>query len=386
MNRPPKPDSMQKKLDGRFDRVEKALIAFVDSLTKNNPSERLAADLVEAERELHGLLKELETHQNNVAKIKSLKEETDALDLKTKNILQNLWDMRRELKAISTISTTDTQPKHQFTTAELLSFARRISRNTLPPTGVIKSLDPSSSTANPPPLPSPNPNNPPTQTPNASASLAATPSASTPAAATAGTNAPPTPSNVNGAPLPQQQKQQQQQQPKQPQPPPVTQQPSSIIPPLPAHLAPHLNPYEYKKFVPWPTMEQIRSGALMKVQDLVNRGIDPRNYDPEEEERKKKEEEQARKEADEKARQEREEHEQRAREEKERIMREQEGAKQAEAVEAAASGGAAGEAAPGGSISGPSAAVAPPPAGSAARPAPKQFQFLDDDDDDEEED
>ncbi|KAK4231018.1 vitamin-D-receptor interacting mediator subunit 4-domain-containing protein [Podospora fimiseda] len=361
MNRPPKPDSMQKKLEDSFDRIEKALTAFLDSLMKNNPSEKLAADLVEADRELHNAVKELETHQNNVAKVKRLKEETDALDQKTKAILQNLWDMRKELKSIPTTSYSDAQPKYRFTTAELLSYARLISPHTLPPAAVLHSLDIASSAANAPsPSPNPNSNNPTAQTPNAmTSSVVGTPSASIPAPTTSGAPAPPTPSNVNST---SQQPQQQQTQP-----PPAIHQPPSIIPPLPPHITPHLNPHEYQHFVPWPTMAQIRSGALMKVQDLINRGIDPKIYDPEEEERKKKEEEQTRKEAEEQARREREEQERRVREERERMMKEHaEAARQAEA--AAAEG------------------AAPSSTGSAMKPPPpKQFQFLDDDDDDDDE-
>lgn len=365
MNRPPKPVSMEKKLDERFERVEKALAALVDSLTKYNPSEKLAADLVEADRELSVVLKELETHQNNVARIKKLQEETDALDSQTKNILQNLWDMRKELKSTPTTTYTDSSNRrYAFTTADLLTYARRISPNTLPPPGITNGVDLSAPR-------SPSPNNLVSQTPGANSSFVGTPAASTPAA-----GAPPTPLNGNvGTPQPQAQAQAQAQQQQQQQA--SQQQASTSIAHLPPHLAMQLNPNENPPFFPWPTIDKIRSGALMKYQDLVNRGIDPKNYDPEEEERRKKEEEQARKEAEEQARQEREEHERRRREEVERMMREREAARQAEA-------GAAGGGGAGGSISGPSAGAPP----SVQRPAAKQFTFLDaddDDDDDEEE-
>ncbi|KAK4465433.1 putative mediator of RNA polymerase II transcription subunit 4 [Cladorrhinum samala] len=369
---------MEKKLDERFERVEKALAALVDSLTKYNPSEKLAADLVEADRELSVVLKELQTHQNNVAKIKKLQEETDALDSQTKNILQNLWDMRKELKSTPTTTYADSSsPRYAFTTAELLAYARRISPNTLPPPGITNGVDLSAPR-------SPSPNNLASQTPGANSSFVGTPAASTPAA-----GAPPTPLNGNvGTPQPQSQaqsqvqaqaQQQQQQQPSQQQ-----QQTSTSIAHLPPHLAMQLNPNENPPFFPWPTIDKIRSGALMKYQDLVNRGIDPKNYDPEEEERRKKDEEQARKEAEERARQEREEHERRRREEVERMMREREAARQAEAAAAGGGGGGGGGGAGGGSISGPSAGAPP----SVQRPAAKQFTFLDaddDDDDDEEE-
>jgi hypothetical protein len=141
---------------------------------------------------------------------------------------------------------------------------------------------------------------------------------------------------------------------------------------LPAHLKPAVNPLLDTGFQPWPTPEQIRSGALADIQRLVDRGINPKNYDPEEEERKRIAEEQARKEAEEQARREREEAERRMREERERMARERERARQ---MEAAAAGGSDGRR--------DSVAVGLERAAN----KPKQFTFLgaDDDDDDEEE-
>jgi hypothetical protein len=59
-----------------------------------------------------------------------------------------------------------------------------------------------------------------------------------------------------------------------------------------------LNPAE-TQFVPWPSEETIRRGALASIQILVDQGIDPATFDPEksaelEAERKRVEEEQER--------------------------------------------------------------------------------------------
>ena len=66
---------------------------------------------------------------------------------------------------------------------------------------------------------------------------------------------------------------------------------------LPPHLAEWLNPLaQSAEFAPWPSEETIRRGALAQIQVLVDEGKDPATWDPakaaqEEEERKRQEEE-----------------------------------------------------------------------------------------------
>ena len=118
-----------------------------------------------------------------------------------------------------------------------------------------------------------------------------------------------------------------------------------------------INMFEGAVFYPWPIEDNVRSGGLAGFQQLADTGTDPRGYDPEEEEQRKRDEEQARKEAEEQARLEQEATNRRMRAERERMARERE--------EAARRGDAA--------------------AGS-SRPAQKsQFTFLDGLDDDEDE-
>ena len=311
---------MDKDLDARFERVEKALSTLIDSITKYNPSEKLAEDLVVADSELQAGLRELEKHQNNYTRIQQLRQETSALDGQIKDIMGTLWSVRKELKATQTTSYPTAGPKHPFTTAELLSYARRISRNTLPPPGVTNGIDFGASPTQEA-LPSQGESMP-SQTPNASFNNGVgTPSASGEFMTSQATV-------------------------------------STVATELPQHLRPMLNLTEGAVFYPWPTEADIRGGALAAFQQIADRGIDPKGYDPDEEEQRKREEEQAKKDAEELARKKREEDERRHREEQERMARERARAQEADRRGSMAASSSAG--------------------------APKQFAFLDLDDDDEE--
>ncbi|CCC09150.1 hypothetical protein SMACR_03024 [Sordaria macrospora] len=298
---------MDKYLDTRFERVEKALATFIDSIAKYNPSEKLAEDLVAADRELAAGLKELERHQNNHARILQLRQETASLDQQTKDIIGGLWNMRKEVKTTPATNYPATGPKYKFTTHELLNYAKRIT-----------------------------------------ASAAPTPAASGPVTTT------------TTAPFSQ--------------PPPA---PSANQTALPDDFKPHINLLTGYQFHPWPTEDKVRMGSMAAYQSLISRAVDPRGYDPEEEERRKKEEEEARKEAEERAIREREEEERKMREERERMARERERIRREEAERS-------------GSISGPAggAGGAPAAAPSAGGGGRSQFTFLDgmDDDDDDDED
>jgi len=133
--------TMDKYLDARFERVERALSTLIDSLSKYNPSEKLAEDLILADSELVHSLSLLEQHQNNQQRIEALRAQTSALDAQTKEIIGSLWAMRKEVKNTQTTSYPAAGAKFPFTTMELLNYARRISRNTLPPPGVTNGVD-----------------------------------------------------------------------------------------------------------------------------------------------------------------------------------------------------------------------------------------------------
>lgn len=238
-------------------------------------------------------------HQRNHARIQLLRSTADALDTQIKGHLTLLTTTRNELIAApAAVSSETTTPVHY---AELLSYARRISKFTMPPTFREATSDA---------VPGPGP---------AGAQGAATPAAiRSPAAnietkggSKGGTPAPDssdpkangalTPAAVaSGAPTPASN----------------TQQESSTA--LPPVVAEWLNPLAAQgaNWTPWPSEDKIRQGALASIQILLDSGVDPETFDPEhaealEAERKRLEEE--------KAEEERKRVEKREREERERM-------------------------------------------------------------------
>ncbi|KAK1755538.1 vitamin-D-receptor interacting mediator subunit 4-domain-containing protein [Echria macrotheca] len=331
--------ALLQNIDARFERVERALGTLIDSITKYNPSNKLAADLAAADSELVGALADLERHRHNVARIHDLQTQTAQLDTQIRDTISALWAARRELKNTPvTRPSSDSRTKHNFTTEELLAYARRISRNTMPPPGVTNGFDFSTNrnTASPTPTA--------TQTPSASFNGAEIKTGGTPSASGTPANGETTTTTASQLNISQA----------------TTVSGGTAATELPIHLKPIVNPHEGATFIPWPEEHMIRGGALASFSLLVDEGKDPRGYDPEEEEQRLREEEEARKAAEEQARLERDEAERRMREEHERMARERERARQ--------------EAERRGSV-----------AGGAERPAQQaQFTFLDglDDDDD----
>lgn len=279
---------MDKLLDTHYERVERALNALIDSITKYNPSPQTTTDLITADTSLRHSLSQLQQHQANYQRILKLRAETAALDAQTKDIVGTLWSMRKEVKNTHTTVYPSAAPKYQFTTAELLAYARRISPNTLPPPGVTNGVD---FGASPPPTT--------TQTTTQDAEQSFNNGVGSGVGTPAG--GAPTPS-ANGE---------------------VSQQTvTSSATELPVHLKQHANIHEGAVFYPWPVEDHVRGGGMAGYQQLLDGGIDPRGYDPEEEERRKQEEEQARKDAEERERLERLEADRKMREERERMARE----------------------------------------------------------------
>ncbi|KAM7207758.1 Vitamin-D-receptor interacting Mediator subunit 4 domain containing protein [Naviculisporaceae sp. PSN 640] len=350
---------MDKYLDARFERVEKALAVLIDSITKYNPSEKIADDLITSERELASTLQSLEHHQNNFHKIQSLRDENALLDSQIKDTIGSLWNVRKEVKNTQTTIYPPTGPKYNFSTAELLDYARRISHHTLPPAEIINAYDAALATTNTNAAATPLATGQETaegQTPNTSFNGGTVPNT---VVGTPATTAPtPAPADSSQAPL-------------NPSQPPNTQsqsQSQSTAVDMPENLKPFVDRLHGAIFYPWPTEDTIRRGALAAYQLLVDSGIDPKGYDPEEEARRKEAEELARKEADEAARREREEAERRMREERERMIRDRERARQeAERRGSVMEGGSTG-------------------ATGAGRQQKTQFAFLGGDDEDDDDD
>lgn len=232
-------------------------------------------------------------------------------------------------------------PNYPIAYDELLQYARRISKTTMPPAGAINAF------ATPPEGQTPVPD---------SQSQAATPSAPNSSQVQS-------PAIMNGASMTSE---------------PATQQTTaSANTILPEHMSQYLNPLSGQLFFPWPLEDKIRSGALASNQILAEQGINPKGYDPVEEEERKLREEEERKEREEKERLEREAEEKRLREEREKLRLEREKQRELKAEEwrrASIAGGIAAPAAPGVNRT------------NTAASEKKQFQFtsLDDLDDDDE--
>ncbi|KAI0406893.1 vitamin-D-receptor interacting mediator subunit 4-domain-containing protein [Xylaria palmicola] len=343
---------MNKQLDACFDRVEKALGTLIDSIAKYNPSTNQVQELGSADAELSKSLKDLQTHQSNYQRIQDLRASTARYDAQIRDTLRLLANTRKEL--VNTSATVfPAGPGHEIRYDELLDYARRISKTTIPPVGAVNAI---------------------------SAAVAVAESSQARADASAPETAATTPAGgtPNGA-TPQSQ-------PQQPAPTPTpasadaSQQTSATTATagtdLPEPLATFLNPHSTYTFVPWPSEEQVRHGAVASLAYVAEQGIEAEGYDPEAEKARREREEEERRHAEDRERADREERERRLREEQARLRAERERAREKEEAESWRRASV--------SVGGAPAAASAPPAGPPAQPQPKaQFQFMGDDDDDD---
>ncbi|ODA77892.1 hypothetical protein RJ55_06495 [Drechmeria coniospora] len=339
---------MDKYIDNRFERLEKALSNLIDSVTKYHPSIAQAQELKAADDDLTSGLEEVQIHQNNHLRILQLRQSSAALDSQIRETLTSLAATRKD---IVTTHTTDypALPNYAIRYEELLSYARRISKTTLPPAATISAAADVAAATGASPTPDAQ-----TPAPDSQPQSAVTPSAGTPSRLQSPV--------TNGPSQPQTQ-----------------QTMTSTNTTLPEGMSQYLNPLSGQLFFPWPLEEKIRSGALASNQILAEQGIDPKGYDPVTEEERKRSEEEERKAKEEQENREREVREKQMREEREKLRlererqreREQEAWRRASVIGQARSDGTS---------------LARPQAGAGEK---KQFQFtnlddLDDDDDDEE--
>ncbi|TPX14064.1 uncharacterized protein E0L32_000458 [Thyridium curvatum] len=363
---------MDQAIDARFERVERALTTLIDSIAKYNPSMAMANDLAVADRELSKGLAELQVHQNNHLRIQAMRAEIAAADARIRAAVSGLASTRRDITSTPVSSTSsaatqlpggsgsDATAGNEVQYRELLSYARRISKTTLPASGITNGVDVDAANNTTTVDTAPASTSSVTHTPPTTETAAQTPvpaaaanGVQTPTATTAGPTGPSGATHL--------------------QPPDLYAQPSSgppsAAPALPEGMAGYLNPNAGALFVPWPSETQVRVGALAANQDLSDRGVDARDYDPGEEAR--------RREAERAAEEERQEAERLAREEEARRMRDEHERRRKAADEArereietwrrdSIAEGAAG-------------APKPPAAGEK-----KQFQFFGDMDDDDE--
>ncbi|KAL6904093.1 vitamin-D-receptor interacting mediator subunit 4 domain-containing protein [Trichoderma evansii] len=335
---------MDTYIDNRFERLEKALSNLIDSVTKYHPSTVQAEELKTADDELCKGLEEVQTHQNNYLKIQQLRQLSTSLDSQIRDTLTSLATTRKDI-VNTQVTVYPSEPNYPIVYEELLSYARRISKTSMPPSAILNALAATQESQTP--------------LPDSQAQAGMTPSAAqTP-------NPTQSPAPINGvlpSGLPDLSTQQTQ---------------TSQLTSLPENMSQFLNPLSGQLFFPWPLEDKIRSGALASNQILLEQGIDPKGYDPVAEEERKRKEEEERKEKEEKEKQERAERERERREELERLRKEDLLRREKEQAAFRRASTAAG-------ISGDAAVNAPP----SARPEKKQFQFtnLDDLDDDDDED
>ncbi|KAL7924470.1 vitamin-D-receptor interacting mediator subunit 4 domain-containing protein [Trichoderma austrokoningii] len=328
-------------IDSRFERLEKALANLIDSVTKYHPSTVQAEELKTADDELCKGLEQVQTHQNNNLKIQQLRALSISLDTQIRDTLTSLATTRKDI-VTTQVTVYPSEPNYPIVYEELLSYARRISKTSMPPSAILATLAPTAQESQ-------------TPLPDSQTQAGMTPSAQTP-------NPTQSPAPVNGvlpSSLPDQQTQ------------------TSQLTSLPENMSQFLNPLSGQLFFPWPLEDKIRSGALASNQILLEQGIDPKGYDPVAEEERKRKEEEERKEKEEKEKQERAERERERRQELDRLRKEELLRREKEQAAFRRASTAAG-------ISGDAAVNAPP----SARPEKKQFQFtnLDDLDDDDDED
>lgn len=233
----------------------------------------------------------MRVHQSNRLKILAHEAASARLDASIRDAITLLASTRREVVSATATKFPEDQPRHPYTYSELLGFAQRISKTSLPPPGVLSSFP----TANPAGVDASNtPDTGPTA-PNSAGIPGATPLPSATDANGSGATPAPTPGDAHPAASSTAAA------------PPIQGAETSLPTALHAHLNPHLS----AAFVPWPEEDKLRSGALSALQSLVDRGVDPAGYDPEAADRQRAAEEAAR-------RAEREEAERQAREDWER--------------------------------------------------------------------
>ncbi|KAK4985827.1 hypothetical protein LTR66_008062 [Elasticomyces elasticus] len=225
---------MLANFQARYARVETALNTLVDSIASYNPSVAAADELVAADDEVSESLHQLATHQANYARIVALRQTAESLDEKIKSTIRLLADTRKEL--LATPATTFPPATREIDVDELLSYARFISKTTVPPTfrkPIPQEVIPGKPSVEGMVIPE-------TQITNGIA-----------------TPPPGAGEDTQTRSLSTQQRT------------------SKGVAELPQDTKDWLDPLSKLPFVPWPAEELLRSGALAEIQMMVEEGKDP---------------------------------------------------------------------------------------------------------------
>jgi len=191
-------------------------------------------------------------HQANHARIQSLRSISSTLDDQIRSTLILLTDTRSELLATpATVFQENTNP---ILYSELLSYARRISKFTIPPT--FREADVEGTTSDAVNISQETEIKVDSQVEQLDIKTNGTTTPVVTNGAIGGLN-----SGEGGTATPID-----------------TENPTA----LPAPISEWLNPHSGgPPFVPWPTEETIRRGALASIQVLLDQGVDPATFDPE---------------------------------------------------------------------------------------------------------
>lgn len=123
---------MEDVINTRLTALETALSTLVDSISSYNPSIPAAHAILKADTDLHDSLTQLAQHQRNNQRIASLRATIARQNNAITSHLTQLVEVRKELLDIPTslLPQRDRRPvSHQ----EVLDYAKRIARFTLPP-------------------------------------------------------------------------------------------------------------------------------------------------------------------------------------------------------------------------------------------------------------
>ncbi|KAL8734341.1 MAG: hypothetical protein Q9166_001539 [cf. Caloplaca sp. 2 TL-2023] len=238
-------------IQGQLDRVEVALNTLITSIESYNPSVPTAVDLLAADDELQQGVKlrkhlpgvssdsnsyphSVSQHQANHTRILNLRSTIEAHEQETKATLTLLAEARKDLLSTPTTKFPKTSRNVPFT--ELLDYAKNISRYTVPPTFSERPPEPKATATAP-------------ETDDAA------PIAN--GAGDAVTDAREANAIANG------------------EKPPRGEDTGVGTRSLEQFEVDWLNELAKKKFVPWPSEEVIKRGALGQIQVMLEQGVNP---------------------------------------------------------------------------------------------------------------
>lgn len=122
---------MNNLIQAHLDGIETSLTALLESISTYNPSIPAATALLAADDSLQASLKTLQTHQKNHSRILHLREKIDKQNAQITDTLTLLAETRADL--LSTPTSLPKEDRRDVPYRDLLDYAKRISRYSIPP-------------------------------------------------------------------------------------------------------------------------------------------------------------------------------------------------------------------------------------------------------------